>query len=193
MNLHIYTREITITLIFFLVLSLGFTIAIFARSLNADTSGLFVGNVELSDTDKEEILWLARIMYSETKRAEEQVLIGWVARNRVETGFQGATYKEVALRSGQFSGLNTSDQNYRHNISRSFTSEGESWGTALRAAEAIYTAPFALRPFPQTVRHFYSPQSLKVGPGWSADISAVHKVIDNETGSVRFAFYDGVK
>jgi len=193
MNLHIYTREITIILVFFLVLSLGFGLAIFAGTLSADTADFAVGDYELSDTDKEEVLWLARIMYSETKRAEEQVLVGWVARNRVETEFQGTSYREVALRSGQFSGLNTSDSNYRHNISRDFTSTGEAWETALRASEAIYSAPFALRPFPQTVRHFYSPQSLSIGPEWSADTSAVHKVIDNETGSVRFAFYDGVK
>ena len=32
-----------------------------------------------------EILWLARAMYSETKRPHEQELVAWVVRNRLES------------------------------------------------------------------------------------------------------------
>ncbi|WP_243663594.1 cell wall hydrolase [Rhodothermus marinus] len=51
-----------------------------------------------------ETLWLARVIYSETKRPEEMELVAWVVRNRVETRFRGkATYRDVVLDPFQFS------------------------------------------------------------------------------------------
>jgi len=143
---------------------------------------------------KEEILWLARVVYSETKEADEQVFVAWVVRNRVETDFRGKTYEEVAKSTGQFSGLNISDSQYLHNISRDYSSSGESWEKALDIAEGVYSSPDFLRPFPQTVRHFYSPRSLNIAPEWSADSKPVIVIRDStEDRNIRFAFYDSVK
>jgi hypothetical protein len=151
---------------------------------------------EMKDyAENREILWLARIIYSETKEANEQVLVAWVARNRVETAFRGAnTYHEVATAKRQFSGLNSSDAQYLHNISRSYESSGESWDSALKVAEAVYHSPGFLRPLSKTVRHFYSPRSTNIAPEWSADHKPVLVIKDYSKGkSVRFAFYDGIK
>ena len=142
---------------------------------------------------REEILWLARVVYSETKRANEQVLIAWVVRNRVETSYTGESYRSVAKAQGQFSGLNRFDKQFAHNISRSYHSEGEAWERALKISEAVYSSPSFLRPFPKTVRHFYSPRSVQIDPEWSASKKPVLLIKDNKNKSVRFAFYDGIK
>jgi len=143
---------------------------------------------------KEEILWLARVIYSETKKESEQVLVAWVVRNRVETNFNGNSYREVATSRGQFSGLNVSDLQYIHNISRNYDSGGESWSKALQVAEAVYSSPVFLRPFSKTVRHFYSPISTSVDPAWSGDLKPTLVVRGPyPERHIRFAFYDSVK
>lgn len=148
-----------------------------------------------SPEDRENILWLARAIYSETKVPWEMGLIAWVVRNRVETNYKGSTYKEVVLSKSQFSGLNSLDENYEHNISRSYQSPGEEWQNALIIAKAIYYADDKLRPVPQTVRHFYSPRSMKNGrtPGWAVGEAPIHTITDARENSIRFAFYDGIK
>jgi spore germination cell wall hydrolase CwlJ-like protein len=143
--------------------------------------------------ENEEILWLARVIYSETKRENEQVLVAWIVRNRVETNFRGDTYERVAKSPSQFSGLNQKDLNYWHNITRDYDSQGEKWQKALKIARAVYHADDSLRPFPATVRHFYSPRSVRVDPGWSADKKPVLLIKDNDSVHLRFAFYDSVK
>jgi hypothetical protein len=146
------------------------------------------------EEDKDEVEWLARIIYSETKVESEMYLIGWVARNRVETNYRGATYREVALSSNQFSGLNKGDVFYHHNISLGYNDIINSvWKRALSIAEEIYYAPEYKRPFPETVRHFYSP-IVRRAPSWADESKLYHSV----SGSVsdlppRFAFYIGVK
>lgn len=141
---------------------------------------------------KEEILWLARVIYSETKNANEQVLVAWVVRNRVEAGFHGESYKEVANSKGQFSGLHIRDVQYLHNISRNYDSKGESWQKALEIAEGVYSAPAFMRPFSKDVRHFYSPISLKAHPEWSAENKPA-LVIRDSNRNIRFAFYESIK
>jgi spore germination cell wall hydrolase CwlJ-like protein len=147
----------------------------------------------LSIEEKEEILWLARIVYSETKSPNEQVLIAWVVRNRVEAEYKGATYEEVASRSSQFSGLNMFDRQYRHNITRNYDSPGRAWENALSISEAVYFAPNWLRPFAGDVKHFYSPKSVRLEPEWAADHKPVLLVKDSKRKYVRFAFYSDIK
>jgi len=148
----------------------------------------------VADTmEKREILWLARIIYSETKKESEQVLVAWIVRNRVDTEFRGSTYEQVAKSPAQFSGLHSGDAQYSHNISREYESAGESWKKALSIAKAVYFADESLRPFPETVRHFYSPRSVLVDPDWAATHKPVVVLKDNENEQVRFAFYDSVK
>lgn len=147
----------------------------------------------MTQTDKREILWLARIMYSETKRADEQELIGWVVRNRVDTGYTGYTYEDVAKRSAQFSGLNPGDNLYEHNISRWYSSGGHSWEKALELAKKVYFADESERPLALTTRHFYSPHAVNRTPAWAQNQQAVRLIKDPQTNRVRFALYDKVR
>lgn len=141
--------------------------------------------------ESEEILWLARILYSETKDVREMNDIAWVVRNRVETNFRGDTYKAVALSSNQFSGLSKNDAHYKHNISRNYESKNVAWLEALGVARAVYNAKDWERPFPITVRHFYSPVAVDA-PMW-VDSGELHSNVIDTKGNVRFAFYDGVR
>lgn len=139
----------------------------------------------------EEVLWFSRIIYSETKDVEEQVLVAWVVRNRVETGFRGNTYKEVALSASQFSGLNSFDRNYYRNINLDYADNVPGWRTAVEVAKLVYDAPEAWRPFSIDTRHFYSPMVVSP-PSWTHGRTPVRE-IKNAWGGVRFAFYQGVE
>jgi hypothetical protein len=150
------------------------------------------GTPVMTATDKREILWLARILYSETKRTHEQRLVAWVVRNRVDTGYTGQTYEEVANHSAQFSGLQPSDPRYEHNMSRWWASNGESWESALKIAKEVYFAPESHRPFSVTTRHFYSPVAVSK-PAWAHGREAVRVVKSTRHHAPRFAFYDRVR
>ncbi len=52
---------------------------------------------ELKKIDNE-TLWLARCIYSETKRPEEQELVAWVVRNRVEIAATIRTRRPCSIR-----------------------------------------------------------------------------------------------
>ncbi len=144
-----------------------------------------------ADFDKidEEILWFARTIYSETKKADEQTLVAWVIRNRVESGIYPETYKDVVLQRGQFSGMHATDKQYAINTSLGYGDSNPSWDSALSIARAVYFADPILRPLPAGVMHFYSPISVTRTPAWAADTEPAHIVRDPETNSVRFAFY----
>jgi hypothetical protein len=143
--------------------------------------------------DKQEILWLARIIYSETKRPNEQRLIAWVVRNRVDTGYTGRTYESVANHASQFSGLHPYDSRYEHNMSRWWASQGKSWRSALRIAKSVYFAPESERPFAKTTRHFYSPISVYDKPAWAYGREAVRVIQSRRHSKARFAFYSRVR
>lgn len=181
------------------ILVVGMIVGVTTHATNAQTSSvdteMQTQTQSVSNSEREQILWLARIIYSETKEPHEMALVGWVARNRVEAGFKGDTYKSVALSHKQFSGLNAGDHNYMHNITREYTSSGKHWENALSIAKAVYFADEALRPLPATVMHFYSPISMKGGrvPQWALGRKAVHLVRTNDnSGKIRFAFYESV-
>jgi hypothetical protein len=142
----------------------------------------------LTKDDNNEILWLARVMYSETKDADEMRLIAWVVRNRVETDYHGSTYAEVAQSKDQFSGLNPGDPQYKTNISLDYSdTKNAVWQTALRIAREVYYAPDSERPFSQSVRHFYSPDAVSTEPSWAKDASLALASGDE------FVFYDNVQ
>lgn len=112
---------------------------------------------------EDDVLWLARCIYSETKRPEEMELVAWVVRNRVETGYKkGWTYQRTILMYKQFSAFNPGykwraiylslDRNTRRYAG---------WKTALKIAERVYHAASDERPFPIETRHFYSPRSMR--------------------------------
>ncbi|MEK7535489.1 MAG: cell wall hydrolase [Patescibacteria group bacterium] len=150
---------------------------------------------DMSSVEAQDVLWLARILYSETKVREEQIIVAWVVRNRVESNFRGAeSYKDVALSPSQFSGLWPSDSQYKLNISRSYEIKGDvSWTQALAIAQAVYFADDSLRPISENVRHFYSPEAVLKDPKWAVGKKPALVMRDSDKGTIRFAFYSGVK
>jgi spore germination cell wall hydrolase CwlJ-like protein len=143
------------------------------------------GSPEIS----EEILWFARAIYSETKKPEEQTLVAWVIRNRVESEYFPDTYKEVVLQQGQFSGMHATDKQFETNISMDYEDSSPSWDSAVSIARAVYYADPIMRPLPGTVTHFFSPVSVVRTPVWASNTKPAHEVRDPATNTVRFAFY----
>ena len=146
------------------------------------------------DEVNDDVLWLARCIYSETKRAEEQELVAWVIRNRVETGYRGQhEYESVVLDPYQFSAFNPGDPKRRLYTSLAPSADSPAFVRALEVAHGVYYAPGSARPFPSKTRHFYSERSM-VGeshPKWSEG-----KVPVRATGfrvdPRRFRFYSGI-
>lgn len=143
-----------------------------------------------------ETLWLARAIYSETKRPEEQVLVAWVIRNRVETGFRGKrSYESVVLDPFQFSAFLPTSQKRGHYMSLNPTSREPGWRTAMAIAYAVRHMAEEHRPFAIDTRHFYSQQSMvdRLHPGWADDGEPVELLFEDFTvDDRRFRFFRGV-
>lgn len=142
----------------------------------------------------DDVLWLARCIYSETKRNDEQELVAWVIRNRVETGYRGeTTYDGVVLDPYQFSAFNPGDPKRRLYTSLTPLSNSPAFHRALEVAHNVYHARPSERPFSKRTRHFYSERSMVGGrsPNWSEGHQPVQPAkfkIDPR----RFRFYSGV-
>lgn len=141
----------------------------------------------------DEVLWLARCIYSESDRTDEQRLVAWVVRNRVETQFRGATYRDVVLEAKQFSAFNTPSPRRTRILSLDQDATSKAWQEAVGIALQVYHAPATERPFSVTTRHFYSPVSMEGGrtPHWAFDgtpLSSATLGVDPN----RFRFFDGV-
>ena len=150
--------------------------------------------VQAAEVD-EETLWLARCIYSETKRAEEQELVAWSIRNRVETGYRGETsYRGVVLDPWQFSAFNHNSRKRGYFMSLVPSSQAAGWQQALRIAKYVKEAPASLRPFPQTVRHYYSERSMvgRSHPAWAAGQTPIAADRPYEIEARRFRFFDGI-
>ena len=142
----------------------------------------------------DDVLWLARCIYSETKRGHEQELVAWVIRNRVETEYRGQdTYEGVVLDPYQFSAFNPGNPKRRLYTSLTPLSDSPSFHTALEIAHKVYHASPRNRPFSERTRHFYSERSMVGGraPNWSTGHQPVRPTgfrIDPRP----FRFYSGV-
>jgi hypothetical protein len=147
----------------------------------------------LAGAERDEILWLARILYSETKISKEMELVAWVVKNRVESKYTGSTYEEVAKSKYQFSGLNDFDKQYKKNISMNYGDRNPAWKNALDIANEVYYADDSKRPFPSSVKHFYSPVSVYKKPNWALGKNPYYVTRLNSGYPVRFAFYNGVR
>lgn len=148
---------------------------------------------QLTPIQLDEVVWLARCMYSESDRPHEQELVAWVVRNRVETEYRGRTYREVILEAKQFSAFNEPTKRRDHILSLSPETPLRSWQRTLEIALDVYQAPASERPFSQTVRHFYSPVSMVGGrePHWADSgqaLSSSRLGVDRR----RFIFFDDV-
>lgn len=140
--------------------------------------------------DREEILWFARAIYSESEFTEEQYYIAWAIRNRVESSLYPDTYEEVALQPHQFSGLNEYDPWYEVNISRDYGVGDQVWESALAVAQQVYAADDSTRLLPADAMHFYSPVAV-AQPDWAEGQTPV-ETLPGKHG-VRFAFYAGIR
>ncbi|MBI5004777.1 MAG: cell wall hydrolase [Candidatus Lloydbacteria bacterium] len=147
-----------------------------------------------SPFEEQEILWLARGVYSETKNEEEMRLIAWVIRNRVETKYRGTTYQEVLTSEKQFSGLHISSPQYKNNRSLGYDdTKNKDWRLALAVAKEVYTADESGRPFPKTVRHFYSPALTDATPEWAREENPYQNIAYLETPKPHFVFYNAIQ
>ncbi len=139
----------------------------------------------------EETLWLARCIFSETKRAEEQELVGWVVRNRVESGYRGKySYREVVLDEMQFSAFNPGERTREFYSALTAQSRFEGWQRALRIAHEVRKASPLQRPFSAQVRHFYSLQSMvgQKDPVWAKGMEPVAPKREFTLEDERFRF-----
>ena len=143
-----------------------------------------------------ETLWLARVIYSESKRIEEQELVAWVVRNRVETAYRGkGTYEGVALDPYQFSAFNPNGRKHRYYTNLGLDSKARGWKKTLALAYYVRYADPLLRPFPIKTRHFYSEQSLPedaAHPEWTEGMEPVTPRRPLQLDAQRFRFYSGV-
>lgn len=188
-----------IKIIFVLLFTIGFHASpLLAESPTLAESNTFASRQlggQAQEKSRQEILLLARAIYSETKNEKngEMVKVGCVIRNRVETGYRGVTYEEVVFAEAQFSGLNPRDRQYLINTTIDYENANPAWRNALQVAGLVYNYGELICQFPLTVRHFYSPVAVKKTPEWALGKKPVD-IIYNETGTgIRFAFYEGVK
>ncbi len=142
-----------------------------------------------------ETLWLARAIFSETKRPEEQILIAWVIRNRVETGFRGkVTYEDVVLDPYQFSAFMSSSEDLPFYLSLMASSTVPGWQRTLHIAYNIRQVGDNYRPFSEETRHFYSERSMKDNqrPEWIEGQNAIDIAPIVHIDERRFRFYEGI-
>lgn len=146
------------------------------------------------DAVSDDVLWMARCIYSETKQAHEQELVAWVIRNRVETRYRGVeSYEGVVLDPYQFSAFNPGY--HKRALYTSLTPESQSagWTRALEIAHEVYHAPAQTRPFAQDTRHFYSERSMvgRRAPRWAEGKRPVQNV-KYQLDPRRFRFFSGI-
>ncbi|MCY4158018.1 MAG: hypothetical protein OXF48_00195 [Bacteroidetes bacterium] len=151
----------------------------------------YVGNID------EETLWLARAMFSESKRHDEQELIGWIVRNRLHTKFHGCnSYRECVLAPAQFSAFLPGQPKLNYYTSLVETTQIPGWQKTLALAFYIRHADDRLRPFSSNVRHFYSEQSMldpELPPDWVGDADPVYPQRNIRLDERRFRFYAGLR
>lgn len=145
-------------------------------------------------TVSEDVLWLARCIYSETKQPHEQELVAWVVRNRVETEYRGqSTYRDVVLDPYQFSAFNPGSAVRRHYLHLEPASPARGWLRALEVAHEVYYAQGDDRPFAVETRHFYSERSMRGGrtPNWAQGQAPV-RLTGIRVDPRRFRFFANV-
>ena len=143
-----------------------------------------------------ETLWLARVIFSESKRIDEQALVAWVVRNRVETTYRGkGSYESVALDPHQFSAFSSHSTKKNYYTGLTVNSNVPGWQTAIRVAYDVRHAEAQHRPFSPYTRHFYSERSLgeNIAPAWASGRNPVEIRYDSIVSDHwRFRFFEGV-
>ena len=197
--MRLFLNKITAIVAVVLMIALAFASTI-ALQRTANTEAVVVGTpVSLGEVvvediretpSQEEIMWLARCIYSETKQPHEQELVAWVLRNRMETGYRGKhDYRSVVLDPWQFSAFNINSPKRKHYMSLNENSAAAGWKTAMQIAERVALAYADERPFSVTTRHFYSERSMVGGrkPKWAYNRQPVK--LDRDVDPRRFRFF----
>ncbi|PSQ84935.1 MAG: hypothetical protein BRD42_10715 [Bacteroidetes bacterium QS_3_64_15] len=143
----------------------------------------------------EPTLWLARVIYSETKLRHEQELVAWVVRNRVETAYRGkSTYREVILDPYQFSAFNPGSSKRSLLMHLEPETPLPRWKQALWIAYYVRHADPIYRPFSRQTRHFFSERSMmgRPKPFWARRHRFVSPGRDYQVDERRFRFYEGI-
>lgn len=99
-----------------------------------------------SESQKETVLWMARVILSETKKSEDMEYVGWVYRNRLQSQYYPDTPKQVALQPGQFSAFNEGAPRRDYYMSLDPGTESTYWRRAYRMAQYVVNAPDSLNP-----------------------------------------------
>lgn len=162
-----------------------------AKSLSRSAS---ITQLPLGMIDSE-TLWLARAIFSETKRPDEQILVAWVIRNRVDTGFRGKrTYQSVVLDPFQFSAFRSGSDDRAFYESLNHNSRVNGWQRALQIAYYIRHLNDDYRPFSRETRHFYSERSMvdRGQPPWIGADAPLDITSVMEIDQRRFRFYEGI-
>ena len=146
--------------------------------------------------------WLARMLISETNRPEEMVYVAWVARNRLDMNYRGATsYRDVVLQPRQFSAFNRGMRyrayyrrvvfdGYHQNSNTPRHSTEQARRQALSIAYQVMGASRSDAPFGSNVTHFYSPVSMSGGVGHMPPWAPSMKPVTVESvDSYRFRFF----
>lgn len=140
----------------------------------------------------EEITWVGRALYSETRRTREMRYIAWVIRNRYEEGFRGNTYRDVIMHPKQFSAFNRGNpkRSYYLSLKPKHAAYNDRWHRALQIAKAVLNSPMDRNPFPKNTFHFYSERSMdgRNHPNWRWRLQQVRVESIDET---RFRFFKG--
>ena len=142
-----------------------------------------------------ETLWLARCIYSETKRPDEQELVAWVVRNRVETGYRGRrSYRDVVLDPYQFSAFAPDNPKRHYYMNLGVHSKASGWQRTLRIAYYVRHVDSTWRPFSVRTRHFFSERSLSDStfPAWSVGLNPIQPAHSFKVLLRRFRFYEDV-
>lgn len=142
-----------------------------------------------------ETLWLARCIFSETKRPEEMELVAWVIRNRVETSYRGRnSYRDVVLDPFQFSAFNPNNPKRWFYSSLDTRTSVRNWQKALTIAHSVRRAEPEFRPFSVQTRHFFSERSMlnEIHPEWARGQNPVAPSRPFRVDERRFRFYEGI-
>jgi len=112
------------------------------------------------------LLHLAKTIYGEARgeNIETMFTVGWVIRNRLQSGKHGKTYKDVVLQPKQFSCWNKGDPNYKRIKG---TIKGRLWEVCIGVAIVVMQLSERHNPI-SGVRHYYD-KSLDSNPPYWAE------------------------
>lgn len=137
---------------------------------------------------EDDVLWMARAIYSETKVAEEMEYVAWIIRQRVDSSRYPDSPQDVVLEWRQFSAMNSASRRAEL-ATYDRDTRSTHFRRALRMAHYTLIADPELSPFPE-VLHAYSPRSMQPrgsAPHWAEGQQPVFQMGD------RWRFYAGIQ